>query len=105
MAWAERADPNLATDLAWVLSTCKVDALRNGAEAVRWAEEAVRADPSSATFLNTLAAALAEQGRFPEAVRTAEEALAAARKANDAGTAKLTEARLEAFRAGRAWRE
>jgi tetratricopeptide (TPR) repeat protein len=104
-ALAERADPNLATYLAWVLSTCKVDALRNGAEAVRWAEEAVRADPSSATFLNTLAAALAEQGRFPEAVRTAEEALAAARKANDAGTAKLTEARLEAFRAGRAWRE
>jgi len=104
-ALAERADPNLATYLAWVLSTCKVDALRNGAEAVRWAEEAVRADPASATYLNTLAAALAEQGRFPEAVRTAEAALAAARQANDTATAKLTEARLEAFRAGRAWRE
>ena len=104
-ALGERPDPNLATYLAWVLATCKVDALRNGAEAVRWAEEAVRADPSSATYLNTLAAALAEQGRFPEAVRAAEAALAAARQANDAATAKLTEARLEAFRAGRAWRE
>jgi len=104
-ALGEREDPDLATYLAWVLATCKVDALRDGAEAVRWAEKAVRADPVSATYLNTLAAALAEQGRFPEAVRTAEAALAAARQANDAATAKLTEARLEAFRAGRAWRE
>ena len=104
-ALADRLDPNLATYLAWVLATCKVDALRDGAEAVRWAEQAARADPSSATYLNTLAAALAEQGRYPEAVRTAEAALAAARRANDAGTAKLTEARLEAYRAGRPWRE
>jgi tetratricopeptide (TPR) repeat protein len=104
-ALAERVDPNLATYLAWVLATCKVDALRNGAEAVRWAEEAVRADPASATYLNTLAAAWAEQGRFADAVRTAEAALAAARGANDDATAKLTEARLEAFRAGRPWRE
>jgi Flp pilus assembly protein TadD len=72
---------------------------------VRWAEQAVRADPSSATYLNSLAAALAEQGRYAEAVRTAEEALAAARRGNDAGTAKLTEVRLEAYRAGRPWRE
>jgi len=104
-ALAERADPNLATYLAWVLATCKVDAIRDGAEAVRWAEQAVRADPSSATYLNSLAAALAEQGRYAEAVRTAEEALAAARRTNDPGTAKLTEARLEAYRAGRPWRE
>jgi tetratricopeptide (TPR) repeat protein len=104
-ALAERADPNLAAYLAWVLATCKSDALRNGAEAVRWAEEAVRADPSSATYLNTLAAALAEQGRFPAAVQAAEAALAAARRANDAATARLTEARLEAFRAGHPWRE
>lgn len=104
-ALAEHSDASLAAYLAWVLATCKVDALRNGAEAVRWAEEAVRADPASATYLNTLAAAWAEQGRFEDAVRTAEAALAASRLANDAATAKLTEARLEAFRAGRSWRE
>jgi tetratricopeptide (TPR) repeat protein len=104
-ALAAQPDPNLATYLAWVLATCKVDALRDGADAVRWAEQAVRADPASATYLNTLAAAFAEQGRFPEAVRTAEAALAAARQVNDAATAKLTEARLAAYRAGRPWRE
>jgi tetratricopeptide (TPR) repeat protein len=102
---SERPDPTLAAYLAWVLATCKVDAVRDGAEALRWAEQAVQADPSSATFLNTLAAAWAEQGRFPEAVRTAEAALSAARRADDAATAKLTAARLEAYRSGHPWRE
>lgn len=104
-ALAERFDPNLATYLGWVLATSKSDAVRDGVEAVRWAEQAVKADPASSTYLNTLAAALAEQGRFPEAVRTAEAALAAALRANDAGTAKLTEVRLGSYREGRPWRD
>ena len=75
---ALRLNPNLAgalNNLAWVLAASPDDELRNGAEAVRLAERACElthyGEPS---FIDTLAAAYAEAGRFPEAVTTAEKA-------------------------------
>ena len=59
-----------------MLATNPNEAFRNGKEALALAEEAVKADPLSPTYLNTLAAALAENGRFPEAVEAADRALA-----------------------------
>jgi tetratricopeptide (TPR) repeat protein len=102
---AERFDADLATYLAWVLATSKVDSLRDGEEAVRWVRQALAVNPASPTYLNTLAAAEAERGRFDEAVLVAERALAEAGKANDAATVALTEARLVAYRAKRPWRD
>lgn len=77
------------TGLAWVLSTCANDALRNGPEAVKLALQADRvsagADPVAA---HTLAAAYAETGRFSEA----EDAALRAEKLADAqGDASLVE--------------
>jgi Flp pilus assembly protein TadD len=76
--------PQAATQLAWLLATSPDASLRDGARAVTVAERAAtltsRREPR---VLDVLAAALAEAGRFDEAVATAREAegLAAARSA------------------------
>lgn len=71
--------PDLANNLAWLLATCPDDAVRDGDDAVRLAQRAAdatgRRNPS---VLATLAAALAEAGRFDDAVATAREAAARA---------------------------
>ena len=65
-----------ANNLAWILATCPNHQLRDGAEAVTWAERACRLSGfTSATPISTLAAAYAEAGRFTEAVETANRAL------------------------------
>ena len=64
-------------NLAWLLATCPVDALRNGQAAVEHATWACK-DTGWATpsFLGTLAAAYAEIGDFGQAVRWQQRALA-----------------------------
>ena len=66
-------------DLAWILATHENPEFRDAAEAVRLAEHACElSDYENAVSLDTLAAAYAEAGRFPEAVRIARKALALA---------------------------
>jgi len=68
-------DPHSRNNMAWVLATSSDASIRDGAEAVRFAEQAVALsggkDPS---FLRTLAAALAETDQFSKAVVTARQA-------------------------------
>jgi tetratricopeptide (TPR) repeat protein len=97
-ALKDKGHPDQAAYLAWILATSPDDSLRNGAEAVQLAEAAVKIAPNSVTYLNTLAAALAEVGRFPEAVQAAERALANAQLSGDASAAQQTMERLKAFR-------
>jgi tetratricopeptide (TPR) repeat protein len=72
-------DPNhvaAQNNLAWVLATCPDASLRNGRKAVELAQQAVRLSGGlSPPILDTLAAAYAEAGQFPEAVETARQAL------------------------------
>ena len=79
--WREalQLNPNYApamNDAAHALATCPDPSDRKGPEAVKLAEQAVQLsgarDPS---YLDTLAAAYAEVGRFPEAVTVAHKAL------------------------------
>jgi Flp pilus assembly protein TadD len=77
-----RVDPEdlpLLSQAAWVLATNPEPSARNGSEAVELAMRAMKLtgakDPA---MLDTLAAAYAEAGRFPEAVQTARQALALA---------------------------
>lgn len=78
--WREslRAHPDdvaRLNDTAWLLATNPTASIRNGAEAVRLAEQAVRLSGGrEPAILGTLAAAYAEAGRFPEAVKTAGQA-------------------------------
>ncbi len=64
-------------NLAWALSTSPQDSIRNGQEAVVFAERALRlSGPGDPALLHTLAAAYAEAGRFREAVETERRAIA-----------------------------
>jgi len=63
------------SSLAWVLATSPEAADRNGALAVKLAEDACwRTRYRQTTMVGTLAAAYAEAGRFDEAVATAQKA-------------------------------
>ncbi|MFA5204831.1 MAG: tetratricopeptide repeat protein, partial [Lentisphaeria bacterium] len=100
----EVAEPALI--LAWWLATDPDPARRDGAAAVRLARTVCespegRASPSA---WNTLGAALAEGGRFPEAVAAMREAIRLARDAGINPDKKLAE-RLAAYERGQPWRE
>jgi spermidine synthase len=76
---ALRLIPDLKTslnNLSWVLATNHDQKNRNGVEAVKLAELACKqTDYQNPFALDTLAAAYAAAGRYPDAVRTAEKAL------------------------------
>jgi len=74
--------PQAATQVAWLLATSPDASLRDGTRAVRVAERAAAlTQRQEARVLDVLAAALAEAGRYDEAVAVAREAerLAASR--------------------------
>lgn len=101
---AEPWRTEIRMNLAWILATSPDHGVRNGAEAVQLADEAIglsgRRDAAS---FDVLAAAFAEARRFDAAVRAAEEAMRLA----GPGSAHAAEiaARLEHYRRGRPWRE
>jgi tetratricopeptide (TPR) repeat protein len=70
---AIRLDPLFpwsANNLAWVLSTCRDEKLRDGRRAVEFARQAVKVpEVEVPDFINTLAAAYAAAGDFDSAVR------------------------------------
>ena len=73
----DQASAAACRNLAWALSTSPQDSIRNGHEAVVFAERALRlAGPGDPGLLHTLAAAYAEAGRFREAAQTERRAIA-----------------------------
>jgi TPR repeat protein len=103
---AKAAEQDLAqaqNDYAWLLSTSQIDAIRDGELALTYAEKAV-AQVESAAYLDTLAAAYAELGRFPEAVSIQEQALTLVTEAGSEEARALAE-HLAAYQAGEPWRE
>ena len=68
-------------DLSWFLSTCPDAKLRDGKQALELASEACElSDWSQAQYIDTLAAAYAEQGNFDDAVVWEERAIDLASK-------------------------
>jgi tetratricopeptide (TPR) repeat protein len=92
--------------LAWLLATCPEASIRNGAKAVALAQQAVQlSGGKSPEILDTLAAAYAEAGRFPEAVATAEKAEQLATTAGSKKPAGENRQRLELYRAGKPYHD
>jgi tetratricopeptide (TPR) repeat protein len=93
-------------NLAWLRATSRNPEIRDGARAVELAQRACRvAGYDNPNLLDTLAAAYAEAGRFDEAVRTCERAVALAVASGQESLAKTTEAHLKLYLAGQAYHD
>lgn len=93
-------------DAAWILATAKDDYLRNGPTAIKLAERACAETQYRAPkALDTLAAAMAEVGRFDRAADLARRALDLARRQPDATLPQQVENRLKLYESGRPYRE
>lgn len=94
--------PQAMNRLAWLLAVSPDEKLRNGNESVGWAERACElTHHGNPLFVETLSAAYAEEGRFPEAVTAAEMV---EQLANAAGLKNLSEKNrqlLELYRVGK----
>ncbi len=85
-------------NLAWMLATCPEASLRNGPKAVELAQRAVQLSAGiSPQILDTLAAAFAEAGRFPEAVTTARQALDLSVAQNNKALTEVIQNQLKLF--------
>jgi tetratricopeptide (TPR) repeat protein len=76
--------PELNNNLAWLLATCPDAHIRDGAQAVGYAERACALTHYAVTpMVGTLAAAFAEAGRFDDAIAMAQKACALASAAGE----------------------
>jgi TPR repeat protein len=91
-------------EFAWELAVSPAEQLRNGAFAVE-IMEGVTAERPAPTYLDTLAAAYAEAGRFEDAVRAQQRAIAALSGSETAEGRDALEQRLELYRSGQPYRD
>jgi Flp pilus assembly protein TadD len=100
------SNPSLLNNLAWVLATCPLASVRDGPRAVELAGQAERlSGGSNSSILETLAAAYAETGRFPEAIKTAQRALELATAQTNSADVKPLRAQIGLYGAGFPFRD
>ena len=90
----------------WILATDPDASVRNASEAVTLAERAFhQSQGRDPAVSDTLAAAYAEAGRFPEAVQVAQLALEQAAAVGNTALMDAVKKRVELYRAGSPYRE
>jgi len=93
-------------NLAWILATSPDDSVRNGSDAVGFAEKACQQTQNQdAMTLGTLAAAYAEAGRFSDAVATADKAASLAAAAGNSRFATINTQLMQLYRSGKPYHE
>jgi len=97
-------NPPVANALANLLATSPDDGVRDGEEALHWAERQYELGPERPEVLDTLAAAYAEIGRFTEAVDAADRAERAAQRRGLTVLAGEIQQRLVLYETGRPYR-
>ena len=98
--------PDALNNLAWILATHEDIKVRNASEAVDLARRACELTNYKApTLLDTLAAALASNGQFEEAIRNAEKALKICRENNIIPLAEEIQSRLDLFKQNKAYHQ
>jgi tetratricopeptide (TPR) repeat protein len=96
---------DILNNLAWICATHRDPRLRDGAQAVSAARRAVELSAGKADVLDTLAAAYAEAGRFPEAVATARKSLSLAVQQKNQALVEALRGRIALYEAGKPYRE
>jgi tetratricopeptide (TPR) repeat protein len=97
---------NAMSNLAWVFATSPDDSLRDGAQAVQLAEQAVRISGGRIPIIfRTLAAAYAESNRFSEAIQTAQRGIELANSQGNSGLATELQGNIALYQAGRPLRD
>ena len=97
---------NALNNLAWVFATSPDDSLRDGSRAVQLAEQATRISGSRMAMVwRTLAAAYAENGRFVDAIQTAQRAIELARNQGNAALAAELQNTIALYETGKPLRD
>ena len=97
---------NAASNLAWVFATCPEDSIRDGARAVELGEKALRISGGKIpTIYKVLAAAYAENGRFADAVETAQRGAELATSQGNPPLAVELESNIALYQSGRPLRD
>ena len=97
---------NAASNLAWVFATCPQDSLRDGARAAELGERALRISGGKIPMIyKVLAAAYAENGRFGDAVETAQRGADLATIQGNPGLAAELESNIALYRSSRPLRD
>jgi hypothetical protein len=97
---------NAASNLAWVFATCPEDSIRDGARAVELGEKALRISAGKiAMIYKVLAAAYAENGRFADAIQTAQRGAELATNQGNHALAAELESSIALYQSGRPLRD
>src|SRR6266496_2719188 len=97
---------NAMSNLAWVFATSPDESLRDGAQAVQLAEEALRISGRRIPVIfRTLAAAYAEKGMFSQAIQTAQRGIELANGQGNSGLAADLQSNIALYQAGRPLRD
>ncbi len=103
---ADPKNPRFAARLAWLLATCPDPTVRDGEKALLLARRANQATADRDPYvLDVLAAALAENRDFEEAVRVAERAVRLSLRHPSKGRRAVIQNHLSSYRAGKPWRD
>jgi cytochrome c-type biogenesis protein CcmH/NrfG len=97
---------NAASNLAWVFATCPEDSIRDRTRAAELGERALRISGGKiAMIYKVLAAAYAENGRFADAVETAQRGAELATSQGNPGLAAELESNIALYQSGRPLRD
>ncbi len=93
---------DVLNNLAWILATDPDKTIRNESQALQLAQRACTlTDYKQATLLDTLAAAYASVGKFPQAVQTAQKALELAKSTQKKQTVDQVKQHLKQYKSNK----
>jgi tetratricopeptide (TPR) repeat protein len=105
VAGSLRPSSAIDANIAWILATSTDARVRDGRAALERAQRLARQNPDDPTSLDVFAAALAELGRYADAVTVAQRMLAIAQAKGDEPGIARARVRLASYSAGRPWRQ
>jgi tetratricopeptide (TPR) repeat protein len=102
----EPENGNAASNLAWVFATCPEDSIRDGTRAIELGERALRVSGGKIPMIyKVLAAAYAENGRFVNAIETAQRGADLATIQGNPALAAELQSNLSLYQSGRPLRD